>query len=108
MVNPQQNEIHNEIEQFNKDINLLQYKLKKLQDRRKQALKTKNRHKRIAEINKIDNKKNQIKREINLMQGRVEQFKKRQRLLGQSKREVSIFHDRIEQFKKRKRLFEKD
>ena len=108
MVNPQQNEIHNEIEQFNKDINLLQYKLKKLQDGRKQALKTKNRQKRIAEINKIDNKKNQIKREINLMQGRVEQFKKRQRLLGQSKREVSIFHDRIEQFKKRKRLLEKD
>ena len=28
MVNPQQNEIHDEIEQFNKDINLLQYKLK--------------------------------------------------------------------------------
>ena len=42
------------------------------------------------------------------MQGRVEQFKKRQRLSGQSKREVSIFHDMIEQFKKRKRLFEKD
>ena len=74
MVNPQQNEIHNEIEQFNKDINLLQYKLKKLKDGRKQALKTKNRQKRIAEISKIDNTKNQIKREINLMQGRVEQF----------------------------------
>ena len=74
MVNPQQNEIHNEIKQFNKDINLLQYKLKKLKDGRKQAFKTKNRQKRIAEISKIDNTKNQIKREINLMQGRVEQF----------------------------------
>ena len=29
MTNPQQNEIQNEIEQFNKDINLLQVKLKK-------------------------------------------------------------------------------
>ena len=45
MVNSQQNEIHNEIEQFNKDRNLLQYKLKKLKDVRKQATKTKNRQK---------------------------------------------------------------
>ena len=78
MVNPQQNEIHNEIEQFNKDRNLLQYKLKKLKDVRKQATKTKNRQKWFAEMNKIDNIKKQIKREINLLQGRVEQFKKRQ------------------------------
>ena len=41
-----------------------------------------------------DNRKKQIKREINLLQGRAEQFKKRQRLLKQSKREI------IEQFKK--------
>ena len=72
MVNSQQNEIHNEIEQFNKDRNLLQYKLKKLKDVRKQATKTKNRQKQIAEMNKIDNRKTQIKREIYLLQGRVE------------------------------------
>ena len=72
MVNPQQNEIHNEIEQLNKGKNLLQYKLKKLKDVRKQATKTKNRQKQIAEMNKIDNRKTQIKREIYLLQGRVE------------------------------------
>ena len=37
-------------------------------------------------MNKIDNRKKKIKREINLLQGRAEQFKKRQRLLEQSKR----------------------
>ena len=37
MINPRQNEI----KQFNKDINLLQYKLKKLNDAGKQATKTK-------------------------------------------------------------------
>ena len=52
--------------------------------------KQKNRQKRIAEMNKIDNRTKQIKREINLLQGRVEQFKKRQRLLKQSKREEII------------------
>ena len=72
MVNPQQNEMHNEIEQLNKGKNLLQYKLKKLKDVRKQATKTKNRQKQIAEMNKIDNRKTQIKREIYLLQGRVE------------------------------------
>ena len=72
MVNPQQNEIHNEIEQLNKGKNLLQYKLKRLKDVRKQATKTKNRQKRIAEMNKVDNRKKQIKREIYLLQGRVE------------------------------------
>ena len=107
MVNPQQNEIDNEIEQFNKDINLLQCKLKKLKDERKQATKTKDRQKRIAKMNKIDNRKKQIKREINLLQGRFEQFKKKQIIvLEQSKIVMSILHDRIEQFKK-KRLFEK-
>ena len=72
------NLLQNQIEQFNKDINLLQYKLKKLKDARKQATKTKNRQKRIVKMNKIDNRKKQIKREINLLPGRVEQFKKRQ------------------------------
>ena len=33
MTNPQQNEIQNEIVQFNKDINLLQDKLKKLKSK---------------------------------------------------------------------------
>ena len=55
MVNPQQNEIHKEIEQLNKGKNLLQYKLKRLKDVRKQATKTENRQKRIAEMNKVDN-----------------------------------------------------
>ena len=67
MTNLQQNEIQNEIEQFNKDINLLQYKLWKLKDTGEQATKTKNRQKRIAEMNKIDNRKKQIKSEINLL-----------------------------------------
>ena len=61
MVNPQQKEIHNEIEQFNKDINLLQYKLKKLKDAREQATKTKNWQKRIAEINKMIIEKSKLK-----------------------------------------------
>ena len=61
MVNPQQNEIHNEIEQFNKDINLLQYKLKKLKDAREQATKKKNWQKRIAEINKMIIEKSKLK-----------------------------------------------
>ena len=43
MTNLQQNEIQNEIEQFNKDTNLLQYKLKKLKDVGKQTTKAKNR-----------------------------------------------------------------
>ena len=46
MVNPQQNEMHNEREQFNENINLLQYKLKKLKDARKEGPTTKNRQKR--------------------------------------------------------------
>ena len=41
MINPQQNELKNKIQQFNKDINLLQYKLKKLKDVGKQAAKAK-------------------------------------------------------------------
>ena len=43
MTNLKQNEIQNEIEQFNKDTNLLQYKLKKLKDVGKQTTKAKNR-----------------------------------------------------------------
>ena len=86
MVNPQQNEIHNEREQFNENINLLQYRPKKLKDARKEDPTTKNRQKRIAEINKIDNRKKQIKREINLLQGRVEQFKKKTEIIGAIKK----------------------
>ena len=56
----------------------MEYKIKKLKNARKQATKIKNRQKQIMEMNKIDNRKKQIKREINLLQGRVEQFKKRQ------------------------------
>ena len=41
MTNPQQNEIENEIEQFNKDINLLQDKLKKLKNEKRQISKMK-------------------------------------------------------------------
>ena len=59
----------------------MQYKLKKLKDAGKQATKTKNRQKRIAEMNKIDNRTKQIKREINLLQGRVEQFKKKTEII---------------------------
>ena len=32
MINPQQNELQNEIEEFNKDISLVQYKLTKLKE----------------------------------------------------------------------------
>ena len=85
MTNLQQNEIQNKIEQSNKDINLLQYKLKKLNNEEGQISKMKNRQKRIAEMNKIHKEKKEIKRQINLLQGRVEQFKKIQILLEQSK-----------------------
>ena len=44
---------------------------------------------------------------INLLQGRVGQFNKIQSLLEQSKRDISILHDRIEQFQKRNRLLGK-
>ena len=53
-------------------------------------------------MNKIDNRKKQIKWKIL----ELSDFKK-ERLLEQSKREITILHDRIEYFKKRKRLFEK-
>ena len=42
MTNPQQNEMQNEIEQFNKDINLLQEKLKKLKKEERRISKMKN------------------------------------------------------------------
>ena len=107
MTNPQQNEIENEIEQFNKDINLLQDKLKKLKNEKKANFKNENGPKKIAKNNKMHKEKKQIEGKIDLLQGRVEQFKKRQSLLEkrlkQSKREISMLHDRIEQFKKRKR-----
>ena len=60
----------------------------------------KNGPKKIATNYKINKEKKQIERKINLLQGRVGQFKKRQSLLEQSKREISILHDRIEKFLK--------
>ena len=42
MTNPQQNEIQNEIEQFNKDINLLQVKLKKSKKEERRISEMKN------------------------------------------------------------------
>ena len=42
MNNPQQDEIQNEIEQFNKDINLLQDKLKKFKKEERRISKMKN------------------------------------------------------------------
>ena len=42
MTNPQQNEMQNEIEQFNKDVNLLQDKLKKLKKEERRISKMKN------------------------------------------------------------------
>ena len=74
MTNPQQSYIQNEIEQFNKDINVLQDKLKKLikekMDQRKSQKKKK----------KIHKEKKQTEGKINLLHGRVEQFKKQQSL----------------------------
>ena len=54
--------------------------------------------KKIAANYEINKEKKQIERKINLLQGRVGKFKKRQSLLEQSKREISILHDRIEKF----------
>ena len=74
MTNPQQSYIQNEIEQFNKDINVLQDKLKKSikekMDQRKSQKKKK----------KIQKEKKQTEGKINLLHGRVEQFKKQQSL----------------------------
>ena len=67
----------------------------------------KNGPKEIAKNDKINKEKKQIKMKISLLQGRVGQFKKIQRLLEQSKRDISILHDRIEQFQKRNRLLGK-
>ena len=58
----------------------------------------KNGPKKTATNYKINKEKKQIERKMNLLQGRVGQFKKRQSLLEQSKREISILHDRIEKF----------
>ena len=43
-----------------------------------ECTKTKNRQKQIEKMNKINNRKKQIKREISLLQGRAEQFQKRE------------------------------
>ena len=57
MTNPQQNEIQNEIKQFEKDINLLRDKLKKLNKEQKRIAETKNRQKKIARMKKYIMKK---------------------------------------------------
>ena len=73
MIILQQNEIQNEIGQFNKDINLLQDKLKKLKNEERR-ISMKNGPKKFAKNNKIHKEKKEIERKINLLQGRVEQF----------------------------------
>ena len=73
MTNPQQSYIQNEIEQFNKDINVLQDKLKKLMKEKMDQRKS--QKKKI-----IHKEKKQTEGKINLLHGRVEQFKKQQSL----------------------------
>ena len=73
MTNPQQSYIQNEIEQFNKDINVLQDKLKKL-------IKEKMDQRKSQKKKKIHKEKKQTEGKINLLHGRVEQFKKQQSL----------------------------
>ena len=93
MSNPQKNEI----EQFKRDINLLQDKLKQLKkqsflpNRQNRIAKTKNGSKWIAK-NKMQNETKQIKRKIDLLQYRLEQFKKRQSLLEKGLKQIGIFH----------------
>ena len=89
MTNPQQNEIQNEIKQFEKDINLLPDKLKKLNKEQKRIAETKNRQKKIARMKKIHNEKKQIERKINLLHDRVKQFKKRQSLLEKGLHQIA-------------------
>ena len=82
MSSPQQNEIPNEIEQFNKDINLLLDKLKKLKNEEGWISKMKNGPKRIAKKNKIHKEKKKIERKITLLQYRFEQFIKKTEFIG--------------------------
>ena len=61
MTNPQQNEMQNEIEQFNKDINLLQDKLKKLKKEERRISKMKNNQWKLQKIIKYIRKKSKLK-----------------------------------------------
>ena len=61
MTNLQQNEIENEIEQFNKDINLLQDKLKKLKNEKRQISKMKMDQRKSQKIIKCIRKKSKLK-----------------------------------------------
>ena len=99
MSNLQQNEIQNEIEQIEKEINLLQDRLKKneksqnqfskwVNARQKNTCKKRQRQdfsqtKKMQNIvkNKFQNKTEQIKRNTNLLQNMLAQVKKRKRLL---------------------------
>ena len=78
MSNPQQNET----EQFKRDINLLQDKLKRLkkqsllQNGKKKIAKTQNGPKQIAKMKNGQNETKQIERKINLLRDKLEQFKK--------------------------------
>ena len=62
MTSPQQNEMQYEIEQFDKDINLLQDKLKKLKNEEWWISKMKNGPKKIAKNDKIHKEKSKLKR----------------------------------------------
>ena len=80
MSSPQQNKILIKIEQFKREINLLQDKLKQskrkqglLQNGQKRIAKMKNGPKKIGKMhNKIQNETKQIKRKIDLLQYRLE------------------------------------
>ena len=66
MPNPQQNQVQNEIEQFKREINLLQDMLKQSLKKKQSLLQ--NGQKGIAKMyNKIQNETKQIKRKINLL-----------------------------------------
>ena len=89
MTNPQQSYIQNEIEQFNKDINVLQDKLKKKKKKKKKKKqkkkkkkkqKKKRTKKKKKKKKKIHKEKKQTEGKINLLHGRVDQFKKQQSL----------------------------
>ena len=54
----------------------MQDKLKKFKNEERRISKMKTGPKKIAKNNKIHKEKKQIKRKINLLHGRVEQFKK--------------------------------
>ena len=61
MINLQQNKIQNEIEKFNKGINLVQDKLKKFKNEKRGISKMQNGSKKIAKRNKIHKEKSKLK-----------------------------------------------